>query len=133
VSEFHIKMTPQLEHMLEYISERLGIASHNQAELLRELATLGYWVVFQSENGFTIQAQKGDEVQRLEHHLLHQLLQQAEEREEHVRITLLSDEVERLEKMMHEPIALAPALDGVLRRISRRERTLPTLQWIEPQ
>lgn len=133
MARFQAKTTPQLEQMLEYLGDRLGLPTNKKADLLREIATLSYWIVYQAENGFTIQAQKGGETQRLEHHLLHQLSEQAQESEGQVKIALSEEEVQRLADVLDGELHLTPALQGVLQRIAGKKRKPPKLHWNESE
>ena len=129
MARFQAQTTPQLEQILSYLSERLGVSSNKKADLLREMAMLSYWMVYQAERGYTIQAQKGDESQRLEHPLLHQLREVAQEDDAHVTITLSNEEAKRLEELLDNEQEPLPTLKGILERIAQDERRPPTLHW----
>lgn len=129
MARFQAQTTPQLEHILDYLSEKLGLPSNKKAELLRELASLSYWMVYQAEHGYMVQAQKGDDIQRLDHPLLHQLTETAEHDEQGVTITLSAQEAQRLSEVLDGKLNVTPALQGIIERVAQKKRHAPQLRW----
>lgn len=128
MTRFQALTNTVLDEELEMLRDRLGLATNQKADLLREVSSLAAWVVRQAEQGRTIEARRGDEVEELTHPAVERV---RAERAKAVGTTLrLSDEeVRNLAAVLDRGFNPPPALRAVLARLASPKRHAPKLRW----
>jgi hypothetical protein len=120
-----------LDAELEMLRERLGLEPNQKADLLREVAALAGWVVRQAEQGRSIEARRGEEVEPLVHPAIERLragrLQAMGE-----RLTLSDAEAMRLASVLDQGFEPPPALRETLANLANPKRRPPKLRWNKP-
>ena len=128
MSRFQAQTNSVLDQELDDLRERLGLRESQKADLLREIAALASWVVFQAEAGRTIEARQGRQVETLKSPALDRL-RHKHEQALLTRIELGAAEVERLAEVLEQGFSPTPALRKALSRLADAKRKAPRLRW----
>ncbi len=128
MSRFQAQTNAVLDHELEELRQRLGLAPSQKADLLREVAFLAAWVVRQAEAGRSVEARRGTEVETLTHPVIERL-RSLHELAVIPRVTLTNAEVERLALILERGFEPTPALRAALKRLANPKRRPPKLRW----
>jgi hypothetical protein len=128
MSRFQALTSNVVDQELEALRRRLGLEPSQKAELLREVSALAAWVVRQAEQGRSIEARSGAEVEALVHPALERL--RAERQRSVAEAIGLSDaEVTRLADVLDRGFDPPPALRRALSNLAKANRTPPKLRW----
>lgn len=128
MSRFQALTNSVLDQELEMLRQRLGLAPNQKADLLREVASLASWVVRQVEQGRTVEARRGGEVEPLVHPAIERLREQ-HGREVGVRIALSDAEVARLADILDRGFDPPAALRTALANLAKPKRRPPKVRW----
>lgn len=128
MTRFQALTNAVLDQELEMLREHLGLAPGQKAELLREVATLAAWVVRQAEQGRTVEARRGDVVERLTHPAIERL-QALQTPHALTRLALTDAEAERLNDILGRGFKPPPALRTALANLADPARRPPKIRW----
>ena len=128
MSRFQAQLNAVLGQELDDIRNRLGLRRNQNAELLREIASLASWVVRQAEAGRRIEARRGRDAEALESPLLDRLRERRNAGNVG-RIELKDSEVERLAELLGRGFSPTTALRKALSRLAKERRRPPKLRW----
>ena len=117
-----------LEEELEALRVRLGLEPSQKAELLREVAAIATWVVHQAEQGRTIEARRGDQIEALSHPTLERLRTEGQ-RPAGEPLVLSLEETRRLAAVLEQPFEPTPALREALANLANPRRHPPKIRW----
>jgi hypothetical protein len=127
MSRFQAQTNAVLDHELEELRQRFGLAPSQKADLLREVAAIAAWVIRQAEAGRSVEARRGTEVEPLKHPVIERLRTRHETAVPH--ITLTDAEVERLARILDRGFEPTPALRAALQNLASPKRRPPKLRW----
>jgi hypothetical protein len=128
MARFQAQTNAVLDQELESLRSRLGLASSQKADLLREVAELASWVVRQAEEGRVIEARRGKTAEILAHPAIERLRSKSEG-VALPRLALTGPEAKRLRRVLDRPFVPKPALRRALRNLASPKRRAPTLRW----
>jgi hypothetical protein len=128
MSRFQALTNGVLDTELDLLRQRLGLASNQKAELLREIAAIAGWVMRQAEQGRTIEARRGEDVQPLIHPALERLRPPLEQPLGD-RLMLNDAEVQRLAATLERGFDPPAALRAALANLAQSTRLPPPLHW----
>jgi uncharacterized protein (DUF1778 family) len=121
MSCFQVLTTAVPDAELALLRERFSLEPHQKAELLREMAAIAGWVAHQATQGHTIEARRGEEVERLVHPALERLRNPAE-RSLGDRRVLTDAEVQPLAAVLDQGFDPPPALRAALANLAQAQR-----------
>jgi hypothetical protein len=131
MSRFQALTNAVLDDELEMLRERLRLEPSQKADLLREITALAAWVVRQAEQGRSIEARRGEEVEPLMHPAIQRL--RAESQKPVGKPLALSDaEAVRLAAVLDRGFDPPPALRKALASLASPKRRPPRLRWKKP-
>ncbi len=128
MSRFQALTNVVLDTELDLLRQRLGLASNQKAELLREIAAIAGWVMRQAEQGRTIEARRGEDVEPLVHPALERLRPPLEQPLGD-RLMLNDAEVQRLAATLERGFDPPGALRAALANLAQSTRLPPLLHW----
>jgi hypothetical protein len=128
MTRFQAQTNAVVDQELEDLRERLGLAPSQKSDLLREVTAIASWVIHQAARGRSIEARAGSQVEPLVHPALERLAAQSSDITL-PRLSLTSDEVERLSAALERPFEPTPALSLILADLADKERPAPKLRW----
>ena len=128
MSRFQALTNVVLDTELDLLRQRLGLASNQKAELLREIAAIAGWVMRQAEQGRTIEARRGEDVEPLVHPALERLRPPLEQPLGD-RLMLNDAEVQRLAATLERGFDPPGALRAALANLAQSTRPPPPLHW----
>lgn len=128
MSRFQALTNAVLDQELEMLRQRLGLEANQKADLLREVAAIAAWVVRQAQQGRSIEARRGKEVEPLVHPAIDRIRAQ-KERPVGERVTLGDAEVARLAEVLDRGFDPPPALRKALSNLADPRRRAPRLRW----
>ena len=128
MSRFQALTNVVLDTELDLLRQRLGLASNQKAELLREIAAIAGWVMRQAEQGRTIEARRGEDVEPLMHPALERLRPPLEQPLGD-RLMLNDAEVQRLAATLERGFDPPGALRAALANLAQSTRPSPLLHW----
>ncbi|WP_437782375.1 hypothetical protein [Sorangium sp. So ce1097] len=131
MSRFQALTNSVLDAELEMLRERLGLEPNQKADLLREVAALAGWVVRQAEQGRSIEARRGEEVEPLVHPAIERL-RAGRLKTMGERLTLSDAEAMRLASVLDQGFEPPPALRETLANLANPKRRPPRLRWNKP-
>lgn len=124
MARFQALTNEVLDEELDRLRTRLGLEVSQKAELLREIAAISAWVLQQADQGRTVEARRGSQVEQLRHPAVQRLNRAPSE-----RWFLTGDEVTRLAAILDTPKAITPALRKTLTNIANPKRKPPKVKW----
>jgi hypothetical protein len=128
MARFQALTNTVLDTELDLLRERFGLEPNQKADLLREMALIAGWVARQAQQGRTIEARRGEEVERLMHPALERL-QGALGRPLAEQLTLNDAEALRLADLLERGFVPSPALCAALANLAQSPRLPPPLDW----
>lgn len=128
MARFQALTNSVLDEELEVLRVRLGLQPTQKAELLREVAAIATWVVHQAEQGRTIEARRGEQIEALSHPTLERLRTE----NQHPMgepLVLSGEELHRLAAVLERPFKPTPALQKALSNLANPRRHPPKIRW----
>lgn len=121
-----------LEQELASLRVRLGLATSQKADLLRELASIASWVLSRSAAGSVVEARHGEQVEALQHPAVERLRAEALGASFAAeRIALDGPELTRLARLLGAGFAPTPGLLRSLKNLADSDRRPPEIEWRE--
>jgi len=125
MARFQAMTNAVLERELDELREQMGLRENQKAELLRELAAMASWLLYQARAGRTIEARGESGVEVFRHPALDTSGPLA-------RMALDEDEAQRLATLLDAEAEPSPALRATLARLTDPDRGTPSIRWPNP-
>jgi hypothetical protein len=126
MARFQAMTNAVLDEELETIRVRLGLATSQRADLLREMAAIAGWVLRQVAGGRSVEARSGSVSEPLDHPAFERLRGASLAGE---RVVLYGGEADRLAEILDRPFHPTPALRKALGNLAASPRLAPKVRW----